>query len=105
MDHQTRTRALEKVAAMTSHVAYPVELLDNKKLEKLYENLELSDDNYFENLFNASRFTTEFHFGRLHEPFNKTDWLNHLGAAEAEGHYIAAENSIRECSIFPHKKF
>ena len=38
MDEETRVRAKEKSAAMTNHIAYPDELLDNRKLTELYEN-------------------------------------------------------------------
>lgn len=39
MDDETRIRAKEKAASMTTHIAYPDELLDDKKLTDLYENV------------------------------------------------------------------
>lgn len=36
MDEVTRKHALEKAYAITSHIAYPQELLDNKKLDEHY---------------------------------------------------------------------
>ena len=39
MDDKTRIRAKEKAAAMTTHIDYPDELLDDKKLTKLYTNV------------------------------------------------------------------
>ena len=42
MDDQTRLRAKEKATAMTTHIAYPVELLDDKKLTDLYENVNMT---------------------------------------------------------------
>lgn len=39
MDEITRKNALEKAAAMTTHIAYPDELLDDKKLEDFYANV------------------------------------------------------------------
>lgn len=39
MDDETRVRAKGKAAAMTTHIAYPDELLDDKKLTELYENV------------------------------------------------------------------
>ena len=42
MDDETRIRAKEKAASMTTHIAYPDELLDDKKLTDLYENVRLS---------------------------------------------------------------
>lgn len=42
MDDETRLRAKEKAAAMTTHIAYPDELLDDKKLTDLYENVSVT---------------------------------------------------------------
>jgi predicted metalloendopeptidase len=39
MDDETRARAKGKSDSMTTHIAYPDELLDDKKLIDLYENV------------------------------------------------------------------
>lgn len=39
MDGNTRQSALEKVDAMTTHIAYPDELLDDNKLIEFYGNV------------------------------------------------------------------
>lgn len=39
MDDTTRQSALEKVDAMTTHIAYPDELLDDRKLQEFYGNV------------------------------------------------------------------
>lgn len=39
MDEATRVNALDKAASMTSHIAYPDELLDDKKLIEFYESV------------------------------------------------------------------
>ena len=39
MDDKTRIRAKEKAAAMTTHIAYPDELLDDKKLTERHSNV------------------------------------------------------------------
>lgn len=39
MDDETRARAKTKAASMTTHIAYPDELLDDKKLIDLYANV------------------------------------------------------------------
>lgn len=36
MDEQTRKNAIDKAKSMSTHIAYPDELLDNKKLEEFY---------------------------------------------------------------------
>lgn len=42
MDEKTRKSALEKADAMTTHIAYPDELLDDKKLEEFYSNVSIT---------------------------------------------------------------
>lgn len=42
MDDVTRKAALEKAESMSTHIAYPDELLDNKKLEEFYENVSFN---------------------------------------------------------------
>lgn len=39
MDDETRANALDKAAAMTTHIAYPDELLDNDKLIEFYNEV------------------------------------------------------------------
>lgn len=41
MDNKTRGLAKEKAAAMTTHIAYPDELLDDNKLIDLYDNVSI----------------------------------------------------------------
>lgn len=36
MDDHTRQNALDKAKSMSTHIAYPDELLDNRKLEEFY---------------------------------------------------------------------
>lgn len=39
MDDVTRKAALEKAESMTTHIGYPDELLDDKKLEEFYKGV------------------------------------------------------------------
>lgn len=39
MDEKTRKNALEKADSMTTHIAYPDELLDDKKIEEFYKDV------------------------------------------------------------------
>ncbi|KAI5630566.1 VLP3p-2, transcript variant X2 [Venturia canescens] len=95
MDEKTRRSALEKAASMSSHIAYPDELLDDDKIEKFYENLELSEGNYLESILNLTLFGTEYSFSKLRKPVNKTDWLSHARPAIVNAFYSSIENSIQ----------
>ncbi|GLV37814.1 Neprilysin 2 [Carabus blaptoides fortunei] len=95
MDDETKKSALEKAASMSSHIAYPDELLDDKKLEEFYENLDLSDELYLESILNLTQFGTDFSFNRLRKPVNKTDWVSHGRPAIVNAFYSSIENSIQ----------
>lgn len=95
MDEPTKNLALEKAKLITSHVGYPDELLDDKKVDEHYKLLELEPDNLFVNTLRLSQFNTNFFFGRLHKPVNKTDWVTHAKPAVVNAAYSPLENSIR----------
>lgn len=95
MDDTTRANALEKAAKMATHIAYPDELIDDAKLDKFYEKLDISSDKYLENILNVTKFGTEFSFGRLRQPVNKTDWVTHGRPAIVNAFYSSIENSIQ----------
>lgn len=40
MDEQTRRNALDKAKSMSSHIAYPDELMDNNKLQEFYSGVK-----------------------------------------------------------------
>lgn len=44
MDEETRKNALDKARSMSTHIAYPDELLDDKKLEEFYADVSIIGD-------------------------------------------------------------
>jgi len=96
MDEKTRANALEKAADMTSHIAYPDELLDDRKLDEFYKGLELSPTDYVGSILNLTIFGTNFAFSRLRKPVNKTEWVAHGRPAIVNAFYSSIENSIRK---------
>ncbi|XP_044018489.1 neprilysin-2-like isoform X2 [Aphidius gifuensis] len=95
MDDETRKSALDKAASMSTHIAYPDELLDDKKLEDFYNDIELTDDNYLQSVLNLTLFGTEYSFSKLRKPVNKTDWISHGRPAVVNAFYSSIENSIQ----------
>ncbi|KAI5630575.1 VLP3p-4, transcript variant X7 [Venturia canescens] len=94
MDVKTREKALEKATAMVSHVAYPEELLDDEVLEKLYEKLDLFENNYLGTALNLKLFHTDSLWKKFREPVNKSNWMNHGVSAVINAFYTTDENSI-----------
>ena len=96
MDEKTKQKVLEKAASMSAYIAYPDELLDDKKLEKVYKGLELSSDNYFESMLNLTVFDTEDEFIKLRKPVNKNNWVSRGSPMDVNAYYLPIENSIRK---------
>lgn len=95
MDDETRKAALDKAESMSTHIAYPDELLDDKKLEELYAKLEISPGNYLQSILNLTLFNNEYSFDKLRKPVNKSDWVTHGRPAVVNAFYSSIENSIR----------
>jgi len=95
MDSTTRAKAKKKAESMVSHIGYPPELLDMKKLEDLYSGLELSENDYFGNALRTTIYGTDYAFSKLRERVNKTDWVRHGRPAVVNAFYSPLENSIQ----------
>lgn len=96
MDPTTRMAALDKVKAMTTHIGYPDEIMDDKKLEEYYEGLEINPDTYLESVLRMNVFGTDYAFNKLRKSVNKTDWVTHSRPAIVNAFYSSIENSIRK---------
>ncbi|XP_039280391.1 neprilysin-2 [Nilaparvata lugens] len=95
MDDKTRAAALDKAKSMTTHIAYPDELLDDEKLMQFYENLEIGSDDYYGAILNLTKFGTEYSFSRLRDAVNKSEWITHGRPAIVNAFYSSIENSIQ----------
>ncbi|XP_046397833.1 neprilysin-2-like isoform X2 [Ischnura elegans] len=95
MDSETRKSAMEKASTMTTHIAYPDELLDDTKVDEFYKKLEVNKDLYLESVLNMTLFGTDFSYRKLRKPVNKTDWVTHGRPAIVNAFYSSIENSIQ----------
>ncbi|XP_014207873.1 neprilysin-2-like [Copidosoma floridanum] len=95
MDNKTREAALDKAKSMTTHIAYPDELLDDKKLEKFYEKLEISSGSYLQNILNLTRFSEMNTFETLRKTVNKSSWIDHSRSAIVNAFYSPTKNSMQ----------
>ena len=65
MDPETRRRAHNKLDAIKEYIGYPPEIMDNSKLEELYQGLKISKDTYYDNGINMSIWSTNYHWKKL----------------------------------------
>jgi len=95
MDGETRKRAKDKLESMKEYIGYPQEILVEKNLEDLYENLHVSSEDHFINGINMSIWGTNYAWGKLREKVDKTDWKRHGRPAVVNAFYSSIENSIQ----------
>lgn len=94
MDDKTKAAALCKVEKMVSHIGYPDELMDDKKLIDYYEGLHVPEHEYLKSVLNLNRFRLDSEVKKFRMPVNKTDWITHSEVAIANAYYSWLENSI-----------
>lgn len=100
MDDETRAAAMEKLHSMSTHIGYPDEIMNNRKIEEYYDKLVIDQDNYLQSVLNMNVFGTDYAFNKLRKPVNKTDWVTHARPAVVNAFYSSIENSIRIfCSL------
>lgn len=98
-------RAIKKLQSLYAHVAYPAELLDDKKLDGFFANLKPDVNTYLESYLNVNLFDLDDLYSQLRMPNNKTEWTAHGSSALTNAFYENTENSIGEytrASVKPH---
>ncbi|KAF5298318.1 hypothetical protein FQA39_LY11802 [Lamprigera yunnana] len=93
MDEETRQEAIQKADHITSHIAYPPELLDNNKIDEYYKNLKSSDD-YLQFILNIQKFESHLLFKTIREVVNKSEWTQYSSTHDINAFYNLVENSI-----------
>lgn len=96
MDETTKRKAIGKAQALSAHIGYPDELVNDTKIEEYYAGLELTPDEYLMNALRLNRFKVDYALRQLRKPNNKTDWVKHATPAVNNAFYSAFENSIRK---------
>lgn len=96
MDDKTKRAALQKVNAMSEHIGYPQELMDDEKLISYHKHLSIDRNNFLHTIRKITRFYRLKDLSKLREPVNKTDWEKHGHVAIANAYYHWQENSIRK---------
>jgi putative endopeptidase len=88
MSDATKARALEKWAAFTPKIGYPVKWRD-------YGALATSRDSYFGNVAAARAFNYQWEIGKIGKPVDKTEW--HMTPQTVNAYYNPQQNEV----VFP----
>lgn len=94
MDPVTKLAAASKVDAIITHIGYPDELYDDKKLEDYHKTIEVDQMNYLPSILSINKFYMNYEFNSLRKPVNKTDWIAHSSPTVINAYYSFEENSI-----------
>lgn len=96
MDEKTRKAALIKAKDIVTHIGYPDELMEDKKLIEYYKKVSVDGKKYLESVLSLKALATDLEYEKLREDVNKTDWKTHSNAAVVNAAYSSIENSIRK---------
>lgn len=94
MDARTKLAASNKVDAIITHIGYPDELYDDKKLDEYHKTVQINMTNYLTSILNINKFYMNWEFDSLRKPVNKTDWISHSSPTFINAFYSFEENSI-----------
>lgn len=96
MDEKTRAAALVKARNIVTHIGYPDELMDDKKLIDYYKKVTVDGAKFLESVLSIQTLATDLVYEKLRMPVNKTDWKTHSNSAVVNAAYSSIENSIRK---------
>jgi neprilysin len=97
MDEKTKGKAIEKINAMKSVVAYADELLDDKKIEDYYNRfmqVEINESNFLESILKLSKASANYMLNMLRKSYVKNEWVNLDSPTLVNPLYFGTENLI-----------
>ncbi|CAH1789738.1 unnamed protein product [Owenia fusiformis] len=95
MDKTTRDRAKDKAEAIVQFIGYPDFVKNVDKLDEHYKELNVSDDEFFENMLRARRYGNRRNIKDYGKPPDKTRWS--MKPTEVNAYYSSTSNKI----VFP----
>lgn len=92
IDGPTKALSEEKLNAMSLRIGYPDFLLSHEELDKIYKDLAIDPEKYFENTLAVLVHLTRTEQSKLGEPVNKTTWFT--APAIVNAYYSRNKNQI-----------
>lgn len=81
MDDATRAAAMIKAKNIVTHIGYPDELMDDKKLLDYYKKVSVNEEKFLESVLSIQTLAADLVYEKLRQDVNKTDWKTHSKAA------------------------
>lgn len=92
MDEETRLLAESKADAISDMIGFPDYILDPKRLDEKYGDLDVSADQYFKNNINANKYNLKQNLRKLGQPVNRTRW--NMTPPTVNAYYTPNRNQI-----------
>ena len=94
MDDTTKEKAKEKLSQMDQFIAYEDAFTDKDTVDGFFANLNITDDEYFENSLKLDRFWKAFKYNQLRVKIDPKSWLEHADVTEVNAFYSGNANYI-----------
>eukprot|EP00106_Octopus_bimaculoides_P022840 XP_014790282.1 PREDICTED: endothelin-converting enzyme 2-like [Octopus bimaculoides] len=91
MDEETRKAAIDKANAIVDKIGFPPNILNDTKLDKIYERLEINASEYFWNNVRDNKFTLITMMEKLRQP-PKNTWA--MTPPTVNAYYTTSKNEI-----------
>ncbi|CAH1399078.1 unnamed protein product [Nezara viridula] len=92
MDEETRLLAESKADAISDMIGFPDYILDPKRLDEKYGDLDVSEDQYFQNNINANKYNLKQNLRKLGQSVNRTRW--NMTPPTVNAYYTPNRNQI-----------
>ncbi|KAL3862332.1 hypothetical protein ACJMK2_008309 [Sinanodonta woodiana] len=92
MDNNTRRLAEEKAMSILELIGYPNEIVNNTILEKIYENVTVDRNTYFENVLQIQKRTAIEVLRSLRKEYDRNRWFS--SPAIVNAFYSSVQNAI-----------
>ena len=94
IDSKTKLEAIKKVDAITSHIAYQYEILDDSLMNEFYKHIDLKKESYLKNKIQLNQFHLKNNLENLRKPIDPMSWKTRMQAYMVNAEYNPHENSI-----------
>ncbi|XP_058790751.1 neprilysin-2-like [Phymastichus coffea] len=94
MDEKTKEAAKKKLRSMKNYVAYPDELLEDKKIDAYFQELEINSESFLKNHLNLKLFKFKKILEKLKKPVDQDDWTERGYITTVDAFYKLSMNII-----------
>ncbi|XP_051172592.1 neprilysin-2-like isoform X2 [Leptopilina boulardi] len=99
LDDTTKENLLEKLMSIRALIGYTDELLDDRKIDEFYQNLEITDGDHVESMLNLTLFNENYLLGLWKKPVNTTSWNFNVSPVIVDTYYELNTDSLYQAEF------